>query len=214
MTEIDKKLLEEACKHVLLDIAVNSTHLKENVTFKQHVGVCNTITEMTYEEAVSYVFNKGEILDEFGIRDFEGKFKKMLKYGMAAIAGGVVAAMGAVSTALVAPAIGVFVYYLFRKVTDPCWQACIKKMPMSTENQICKYQCHVTAAKNIVRDIKVEMNKCSQTKNPPKCTKALQKQYIKWSKKLQSEIINLRQATAKADEKRRKQQEKERKAKR
>jgi len=204
MPEIDRKLIEESCKKVLLDIAIESKHLKENTTFKQQVNICNKIVNMSYNESISYIFNNGELLDEFGIRDFEGKFRKFLKYGLAALA-------GTMYINPLTPAMSMVAYYLFRKATDPCWQACVKKFPLTNEKQICKYECQVNAAKNIVRDIRTEMSKCSQTKNPPKCEKALQSQYIKWSKKVQEQIIKLRQATAKRDEKERKRREKEKK---
>ena len=211
MLEIDKKLIEKSCKKVILDIAMESKYLKENTTFNQQVKICNKIVNMSYNGSVSYVFNNGELLDEFGVRDFENKFKKYLKYGMAALAGGTATAaahhaagVGFKQTAgralVKVPAISMLAYYMFRKVTDPCWQACVKKPPFTNQKAICKYECQVNAAKNIVRDIKTQISKCDQTPNPPKCARSLQSQYIKWSNKLQEQIIKLRIATSKRDE--------------
>lgn len=205
---LDKKLLEQSCKHALLDLAVDSNVLKENVSFKQHVNICKRITKMTYEESISYVFNEGKILNELGIRDFEGKFKKFIKYSFSAIAGGTVLSLGVPTTPTII--LSAVLYYLFRKFTDPCWQACVKKFSPGRK-RLCVAECQVNAAKNIVSDIRAEISKCRMVPDPLKCEKSLRGQHIKWAKKLQKEIIKMREVKAKYDEKERQQKEKDRK---
>ncbi len=208
MKNKDRKLLEQSCKHILLNISADNQYLKENVSFHEHIKIYKKISKMTYEESISYIFNKGVLLDEFGIRDFEGKFKKFVKYSLAAIVGGKVAlSLGTP----VAPAVIVstLLYYLFKKATDPCWQACIKKFNPSRK-RLCRAECQVNAAKNIVNDIRTEINKCKSTPNPSKCEKSLRKQHIKWAKKLQEEIVKMRETNAKYDEIERQKKQKER----
>ena len=100
--------------------------------------------------------------------------------------------------------------YLFRKFSDPCWQTCLQKFGKPTERSMCKYECHVTAANNIVADIRSEINRCNDQPNPKRCEKALQSHLIKWSKKLQGERIKLRLAKVKHDVKERQTRVKDR----
>lgn len=204
---IDKKLLDQSCKRVLLDLVIDNKVLKENVSFKEHVNICKKITNMTYEESISYVFNNGKLLTELGIRDFEGKFKKFIKYSFAAIAGGTTLSLGIPTSPTII--VSALLYYLYRKFTDPCWQACIKKFTPARK-RLCRAECQVNAAKNIVNDIRSEISKCKAVPNPIRCEKSLRKEHIKWAKKLQNEIIKMRQIKAKFDEKERQQKQKER----
>jgi len=93
-------------------------------------------------------------------------------------------------------AVGAVTYYMFRKFTDPCWQACLRKFGKSADRKVCKYECESKAAKSIVNDVKKEISKCSGTKNPLGCEKKLNREYTKWSKKLEDKLVNLQQAKA------------------
>jgi len=192
----DRKLLEQACKYTLLNLTIDSKIIKENYNFIEQKEMCEKIKKMNYTESISFVFNNGQILDEFGIRDFEGKFKKMMKYGLAGIAGRKF--LGGQNHGF---KLGALIYYMFRKATDPCWQACVPKMMEA--KSICRYQCQVNAAKNIVNDIRSEMGKCRQQMDPIKCEDKLRSQYVQWSKKLQEQIVKLREAEARRVEKER-----------
>jgi len=177
----DRKILKEVGREYLLDIALDSKLLKDKLTFKEHVELCDMISTLTYKEVISLTITES-------IRDFEGKFGKFLKYSIAAIAG-----MKWIGL-LKGPPVAMFLLYLFRKATDTCNLACIKKFPLSTEKKICKAECKVEGAKRIVRDLRSEINKCNQFENATKCEKALQKEYIKWSRRLQSLMVKLNQA--------------------
>lgn len=212
MENTDRKLLEQSCKHALLDLVVDNKILRENTSFHQHKKICERITKMTYEESISYVFNEGKLLNEFGIRDFEGKFKKFAKYSFATLAGAKALSLAVPGGVAVAPAIivSVLMYYLYRKFTDPCWQACVKKFSPGRK-KLCIAECQVNAAKNIVNDIRSEISKCHNMPNPMQCEKSLRTQHIKWAKKLQEEIIKMRIVKSKYDELDRQKKEKERK---
>ena len=187
---INRKLLEDCCKEVLLDEVMKSKNLRESLSFPKHVILCKKVTTMTYEQSVSAIFNNFKMLDEAGIRDFEGKMKKALKYGLAILAGG---AFGLVTLS----ALAVATLYMYRAVNDPCWRACLKKTFKSgAEKKVCKYNCIVSACQSIVKSIKAEKSKCKGTKSPLKCEKKLDKEYIKWSKKLQQNLVKLQQAKA------------------
>ena len=103
ITENDKKILTEVGRKYIFDIASESTFLKNKLTFKDHIDVCEQINKLTYEEVISLTITED-------IRSFERKFKTFLKYGMAAIAGG---ALGGMMTA--APPVAMFILYLYRK---------------------------------------------------------------------------------------------------
>jgi hypothetical protein len=187
---MDKKLITEVGKQFLLEFAIGDQFLKENLTFKEHVKLCGEIMTLDYE-GVATVFSED-------IREFEGKFSKFLKYGLAGVAGATLGlkAAGLKVGLLKAPGLAMFALYLFRKATDPCERACFRTMPMSAKRDACKLECKVDAARQLVNELRSEIAKCRQFTNPPKCEKKLMKQYIRWSKKLQELLIKLRAVKA------------------
>lgn len=208
ITQEDRNILKDVGRKYLLDIAFDSQLLKNKLTFKEHVDLCKFISELSYEDIIGLTITED-------IKDFEGKFRKFLKYGFAAIAGlaaGVAGAAGIAATAgamVTGPPLGMFALYIFRKLTDTCSRGCWKKFPMSTERKICRYECQVNAVRKIVNDLRAEISKCSQFRNPDKCEKKLRKEYIKWSKRLQQQMVKLNQAKLGREEKSRKQKQKE-----
>jgi len=195
----DKKLLTECGREYLLDVVFDSNVLKQKLTFKEHVHLCSQVKKLTYEEVITLLVTED-------IRDFESKFSKFLKYSIAAIAAGVVAGPGAL---LAAPAVAMFILYLYRKATDTCVRSCFAKMPLSKQRKICKYECQLNAAKKMADDIRNNISKCSQYQHSEKCEKKLEKEYIKWAKRVQMLIVRLNKAKVDAEEKIRKQRQKE-----
>lgn len=188
---LNKKLLESCCKEVLLHEVMKSKTLRESLEFPKHVILCKKISKMTYEQAISSVFNNFKMLDEAGIRDFEGKIKKALKYGFAAIAGGLTVG------GFAGVALGAVAMYVYRAAMDPCWRKCLTfKFQYKQERQLCRQNCIVSACQSIVKSLKAEKAKCKGTKNPLKCEKKLDKEYIKWSKKLQQNLVKLQKIKA------------------
>lgn len=202
LTDKDRQYIIEAGRECLLDIVFESEYLKDKLTFKEHVDLANYVTEIPYEEIVRLIFTED-------IKEFESKFKKFLKYGFAAIVslGGALTA-GSIGGALIAPAIGMFVLYLFRKITDTCSRKCVG-IPFSGRRKSCMIDCKVKACRDIVNELRTEITKCDRMPNPEKCQNKLQKQYIKWSKKLQELIIKQRQIRADVTEKEREKRMKE-----
>jgi hypothetical protein len=195
MITSERKRLHRACKISIMNMVSDNDLIRERLEFTEHVDMLKWVSELDYETSVSIVFNNAVMLDEFGIRDFEGKFRKFLKYGLAAIAGGIMASRVMMITPI-GLTVGAVTYYLFRKATDPCWQNCLSKFGKSSERKVCKYQCQAKAAKSIVNDVKAQIGKCDGTKNPLGCEKKLNKEYIKWSKKLEEQLVKLQQASA------------------
>jgi len=203
MTTISRKFVTSVGKKFLLDVSINSQSLKEKLTFKEHVALCNEILELDYE-GIATIFCED-------VREFEGNFTKFLKYGLAAVAG---ATLGLKSKGLRvgllrAPPLAMFALYLFRKAADPCERNCFRRWPLTTERKVCKAECRVNAAREIVNDLRSEIAKCRQFVNAEKCEKRLNKEYYKWSKKLQKELIKLRNIRAGQVEKVRKKRGKE-----
>lgn len=196
ITQEDRNLFRDVGREYLLDIAFDSKVIKENLTFKEHLELCEMIMNLSYKDIVELTINEG-------IKEFENKFKTFLKYSFAAIAGAASGAAGAASI-LVAPPIAMFILYTFRKLTDTCSRACLNKFPMSAARKICRYECQVNATKKIVNDLRSEINKCNSFPNPEKCQKKLSKEYIKWSRRLQQQIVKYRQAKLGQEQKDRK----------
>jgi len=203
MTPIDKKFITSTGRKYLLDVSINSQVLKRQLTFKEHVTLCSEILELNYEE-IATIFCED-------VREFEGKFTKFLKYGLAAVAGATLGlkTKGLKVGLLKAPPLAMFALYLFRKAADPCERNCFRRWPLTTERKVCKAECRVQAARDIVNDLRSEIAKCRQFVNAKKCEKRLNKEYYKWSKKLQKELIKLRNIRAGQVEKTRKKRGKE-----
>lgn len=201
ISQEDKNLLRDAGREYLLDVAFDSNIIKNKLSFKEHLELCNTVMNLTYEEVVSLMVTEG-------IKEFENKFKTFLKYSFAAIAGAASGAFGAASI-VAAPPIAMFVLYTFRKLTDTCSRSCLNKIPFSSKRKICRYECQVNAAKKIVDELRKEINKCNSFAKPEKCERSLRKEYIKWAKRLQMQIVKLRQAKLGQEEKERKKRAKE-----
>jgi len=196
ISNYDRKILTEVGRKYLLNITLDSNFLKEELSFKEHVKLCEQVKNLTYEEVISLTITED-------IRAFEGKFGKFLKYSLAAIAG---MKFGAT---LAGPPLAMFALYLYRKVTDTCERSCFKKLPLSKERKICKYECQLSAAKRITQELRSEVSKCSQFTYSEKCEKKLQKEYIKWSKRVQLLIVKINQAKASQFEKQRKANQKQ-----
>lgn len=181
ITQYDRECIKEAGQDFLLDLTMESKYLKENISFQDHLMLCDKVVNLEYEEVVRLIFTED-------IRNFEGKFSKFLKYSIAAIAGKKF--LG------IAPPVAMFVLYLYRKATDSCVRACFMKLPLSTERKVCKYTCQLNAARKIANDIRSEIIKCREFQNPKKCEKKLMKEWTKWSKRVQQLLIKLNNAKA------------------
>lgn len=203
MTKKDRQIIEWAAKEQLTEIAVSSKILHEKLSFKEHFILCREIKKLTYKEAV-------ELLIQEDIKEFESKFKKFLKYGLAAIIaikyGGF---KGVLANVVGAPAVGIFILYLFRKLTDTCSRACMNKFPMSKEREVCMLECKIESVRKLTDQLRGEIVKCDEFANPDRCQKKLQKEYIKWSKKLQELLIRLRKVKVDVEAKERRQRQKE-----
>ena len=203
MLKYDRDLITEVAKEYLTDFILTEEGLKEYFTFKEHIHVYNEIRNLDYE-GVATIFTEG-------IPEFESKFGKFLKYGFAAIAGAALGlkAKGLKAGVLAGPPLGMFALYIFRKLRDPCERTCFRKMPMSTQRQICKAECQVDAARKVVQELRTEIAKCRQFINPRKCEKRLYKEYEKWTDRMQKALVKLRAIRAGQVERVRKIQRKE-----
>ena len=208
ITQEDKNILRDVGREYLLDVAFKSNTLREKLTFREHIDLCKFISQMTYEDVVTVTITED-------LKAFESKFKKFLEYSFAAIAGvgaGAAAGAGVIGTiggAIAAPPIAMFVLYTFRKLTDTCSRSCFAKIPLSTDRKICRYECQVNAARKVVNDLRSEITKCRSFAKPDKCEKSLRKEYIKWARRLQQQIVKLNKAKLGREEKYRKRRAKE-----
>ena len=203
--KINRKILGECCREVLFKAAVESKSLRESTSFMEQFKVCKKVSEMNDIEAICMVFNEGKILSEDKIKGLENKkIRTALKYGLAATAGGYLAARKvpigkhAILKTLGSAAVGALLLYMFRTATDPCARECIKKFAGSPKKvRVCKRECEVKAIKKIIANINSQKSQCKGTAKPEKCERKLNAQLIKWKKKLQSKIIELSKAKEK-----------------
>lgn len=202
---IDNKLLEESAKIILLDILEENHNIPEVDKYDMQVW----INEMSYEECLSYFFEKDpdKVITEGSNRRYEGKIKTALKFGLAYYFGRGWAAKGikyawrhgkefAINHPYFAGTLAVF--YIYRKLSDECVTKCFKEFVKGfknfspfTQRKLCKYNCRANAAKKVLEDIRNEMKKCGQTNNPAKCEKRLNKEYKKWSERYDKELRRL-----------------------
>ena len=188
ISEYDKKLLTNIGRKYILETVMKSKNIRNKLTFDKHLILCNKVMDLPYENVIDIIVNED-------IRDFESKFSKFLKYGLAVIAGG---------TLVGSPAVGLLILYFYRKATDTCVKSCYNKMSLSKERKICKYECQLDAAKRTLNRIRSEIGKCGQTDNVEKCRKKLKKEYVKWNDRVRAILLKLNTAKMDQNEKQRK----------
>jgi hypothetical protein len=190
------KLFGESCRSYLLNAAIKSSVLKDKLTFRQHIKICNDIQKLSGEEAI-------ELLLGEGIREFEGVFRKFLKYTFAVIAAG--------AAGPAAPFLGPFVLYHWRKLNDQCYRRCFGQFGRGIHRKVCKYECQLKSSQQIARRLRSEFTKCNQLedKKAQKCEKKLRRELVKWEKKVQQQRTRLEKARNELEEKERKAKEKE-----
>lgn len=206
---LDKKLVESACKKVLLRAVMESDIIAKKLTIDQHAELCEKVLEMKYHEVLPLLFgdNPLSVNEREEMRDYESKFKKGTKYALAMAAGrkaGHIAtgskaakvfggykpglAKGGIKGAI----LGAGAYYLYRKLSDPCRaKAALASGP---KKAMIKHQCQAEAAKRVISQINSQISQCDGTHNPAKCKAKLNKELVIWKKRLQQELISLAQS--------------------
>jgi hypothetical protein len=105
----DKQLIKECGQEYLMEVVLDSQTIKEQTSFLEHIKLCSFIKKLTYEDVVKLTITED-------VTNFEGKFKKFLKYSFAAIVGS--------SFFGLAPPISMFALYIYRKLNDTCEKKC------------------------------------------------------------------------------------------
>jgi hypothetical protein len=198
ISDYDRRLLTEAGREYILEVTSRSNYIHENLSQPDREVLYEKVMNLSYQEVIALTVTED-------IRAFETSFSKFLKYSLAAIAGMVGGIAG--------PPITMFILYLYRKATDRCVRECFAKMKMSKERKVCRYQCQLAAARKMVNEIRSQISKCGTTKKPQQCEKKLEKELVKWSKRVQSITIKIRQAQLDLEVQRRKLADKQAKQK-
>lgn len=86
---LDKKLVESACKKLLLKAVMESDIIAKKLTIDQHTELCEKVLEMKYNEVLPLLFGDSPVSvnEREQMRDYESKFKKGVKYAAAGYAG-------------------------------------------------------------------------------------------------------------------------------
>lgn len=132
---------------------------------------------------------KRKNISEAGIRSFQSKKGKILKYGAAATVGAVGAvATGGLSAAMVGAGVGggSIAMGKYRAATDPCFQKCyrgVDKSQTKIDGKICEIECQIHATEVIARDISNSKNQCRNSISPSICEEKVDKKVEVWEKK-------------------------------
>lgn len=207
---LDKKLVESACKKVILRAVMESNIIAKKLTVDEHAELCEKVLEMKYHEVLPLIFgdNPLSVNEREEMRDYESKFKKGAKYALAMAAGrkaGHIATgsksmkvFGGYQTGKLAKGgikgaiLGAGAYYLYRKLSDPCRAKAA--LATGAKKEMIKHQCQAEAAKRVISQINSQISKCGDTHNPAKCKAKLTKELITWKKRLQQELVSLAQS--------------------
>lgn len=184
LNDNERNLLKECGREYLLDIALDSKIIKEQTTFLEHVKLCEYIKNLSYEDVIRLTITED-------LTAFESKFRKFLRYSFAAIAGSAFFGL--------APPISMFALYIYRKLNDSCEKKCYANIPFSKKRKICKYQCQLDIARKIADDLRSDITKCDDFRNPDKCERKLRSEYMKWAKRVQQLQVKLRQEQLQSD---------------
>jgi len=210
---LDKKLVESACKKILLKAVMESETLKKKLSVEEHTKLCEKVLELKYHEALPLLFGGDplKVNEREEMRDYESKFKKGIKYAAAGAVGSYatrkavgkatgrrLAGIGSTIAHPIAKtkwgiagtALGAGAYYLYRKLSDPC-RAKAAMAPSPQKKAEVKHQCQAEAAKRVISQLNKQLSQCDGTNNPTKCKAKIQKEIITWKKRLQQELINL-----------------------
>jgi hypothetical protein len=170
------QLLTEELRERILHATIESKTLKEKLTFKEHLDLCEHVLDMTQQEI------QNEFLTE-EIRELQGGWDKFKSYSVDALIG-LIFKQNIASSLVMS--------FIFRKVMDPCWRKCLPKFGRPTQRKLCKYECVVDAARTVVAELRGGLSKCNSMPDPVQCQRKLQGEYIKWAKKLQEYTIKLK----------------------
>jgi len=170
-------IIHDAYKLMLLDSVQKSESLRNKLSFKEHIELCDHIDSLSLSEC-------RQIFQEVEADSVKDVARFTAKYGLAIAAGGLVSGL----LAGIALSIGVeqIIGYIFNRTSDRCWKACVQKGVQY--KTLCKWTCHVEGCNSVIRDITNQMAKCKATKNPERCLRSLEKQKIKWLKKKEDYI--------------------------
>jgi hypothetical protein len=197
--KINVKSVGWACKQHLLDESTNSDYLQETATIKEYKLFREWIKNLTNEQAISVVFEQKYKPDTQGVNGIDDKARTIAKIGLAAALGGLVGNtlsakhnMAFGIGGLVAAASTVM-YMLYKTYNDKCHQKCkperlIVGRKKSKEYTKCYVGCSLTAANQVLSQIRAQKGKCAGTKNPDKCKQHIEMLEIKWVRKIK--ILN------------------------
>jgi hypothetical protein len=128
-------------------------------------------------------------------------WKYIYGVGLAAALGGMVGAASSYTRKGDALAVGsmlasasTLLYYFYKRKKDPCHQKCkdastthkFGELERSLRYQICRTECSIVAAKDVLRQVTSQKGKCSSTEKPEKCLKSLSKLELKWRRKIEN----------------------------
>jgi len=75
------------------------------------------------------------------------------------------------------PPTAMFIQSFYRKMSERCSKMCAGNMQ-------CKNECYAKGVRNIIGSITRNLGRCSGTENPDKCKKSLNRELIKWKRRL------------------------------
>ncbi len=187
--------------HQIGKIALQSFITEGNLPSTTKGELIEKINNLSYNDVLNLLFEEDDYESSPGekIRSHESRFKVLVKYGLAGLAGGIVSTKirggSSVATVFSGP-IWWVLYYLYRKYSDVCYRQC-KQNSLANEPKgfkICRLNCARNSAKQIMSKIKADISKCDSSYKPSRCIRKLKKAHEKWQKKYEIYTVKLNKA--------------------
>jgi hypothetical protein len=151
----------------LLKLVNNSTIIRERLSFKQHIVLYKTISELN-DNNINKLFSK--IHEDTTYPKTNPKTQKILTQGLTVA-----------SLAVPIPGLAAAVIYLSDLNTYKCRMHCEKNH--ESDRNLCYKNCKYEAIKWASKYIEQQIPGCSKIKKPKKCRKKLYKLLLTWRKK-------------------------------
>jgi len=87
-------------------------------------------------------------------------------------------------------AIAVGLYYMYRKLSDPCVRKSLSIENISNR-KLAKHQCQAEACKKVISNLNSDKNKCNGAANPEECLVRMESEIKKWKKRYQKELVTI-----------------------
>jgi len=171
-------MLPDICRSTLLDVISNSTKIKEQLSFKEHLKLYHAVSNLPDEKIVELYSQVTEQRIKMKPPKTNPKLQKAVD-------------MGVFAASFQMPFMaGKVVSYLTDLNIYKCAIRCTKRKDVDKE--LCYKQCKFMGTRWGVRYLEKEIRKCNRAENPYKCKRLLFRLLSEWRQKLVKQEIKFR----------------------